>query len=96
MKKVIISKENSSFIDVNSVTNEDIVGMEWRSGHRSLIIELEFNSYVGLSKDTIIDSWSKPSKKEYILEANRQEAQAFVFDNYSDAYKWLSESERYL
>ncbi len=87
MKTVIFEKEKIYFEEVN---NDSIVGIQWKYGNRSLIIKTE-KGYTGISDDDISKNWLKPSKLELIETAKEIDADFFVFDSHSEAFRWLGE-----
>lgn len=88
MKKVVFEPETT--INLKEVNNDSIVGIQWKYGNRSLVIKTE-NGYTGISDDDISKNWLKPNKLELIETAKEIDADIFVFDSHSEAFRWLGE-----
>ena len=91
MKPVVFEK-NTSTIDFEEINNEHIVGIQWSNGLR-IMIACSQNGYIGVSNDDIRYVWERRSKKEYIEEARKLGCSVYVFSDYSELFKWMSEYE---
>ena len=93
MKKVIFNS-NPSTINFEEINNESIVGIQWQSGVRTMVTKSQ-QGYIGVSNDNIYSVWDKPSKVSYIERARKSGCHVFVFENYSELFKWMSEADFY-
>lgn len=93
MKKVIFNLEQLDTVDVKDINDYSNIGIEWGNGVRSIVIKKEKGVFVGMSADSILNSWGSASKREYVERANKQKGEIFIFDTLRELYRWLSEAE---
>lgn len=93
MKQVVFEKSIST-IDFEKINNEHIVGIQWRNGRRTMVVNSE-KGYIGVSNDDIRYSWEERSKREYIEKARKEGCSVYVFSSYSELFKWMSEACSY-
>jgi hypothetical protein len=96
MKKVVVVKQESDVIDLSQITNDSIVGVKWRSGNKSFIIEVKRDEFACCEhkKLSFVNSWTTKTILEYVSSAiNDQGAKCFVFDTFKELYQWLAEDE---
>jgi len=91
MKKIIIGSIKTAHLD--SITNDDYVGIQWIGGERGWIMELAENRYVSLrvGYESVATCWERSSKKAYVSNALDQdnEVEAFVFNDWGELARWL-------
>ena len=91
MKKVVFNS-NPSTINFEEINNESIVGIQWQRGVRTMVTKSQ-QGYIGVSDDNAYSAWSEPSKIAYIKRARISGCHVFVFENYSELFKWMSEAD---
>lgn len=91
MKKVVFNS-NPSTINFEEINNDCIVGIQWNTGRRSMITKSQ-QGYIGVSDDNAYSAWGEPSKVSYIERAIKSDCHVFVFENYSELFKWMSEAD---
>lgn len=92
MKKVI-SDANLDIVKIEDISNDDIVGIQWLSGVRTMVIKRKENDYIGTSDNDIEDSWSQKSVKDYVMKTKIRGAEAYIFSSVKELFRWMSESE---
>lgn len=92
MKKVVFNT-NPDIIKIEDISNDSIVGIQWLSGIRTMVMKRNKNDYIGASDNNIQCSWSGESVKDYVMKAKSKGAEAYVFSNVKELFKWMSESE---
>lgn len=93
MKKVVFNS-NPSTINFEEINNDSLVGILWNTGRRAMIAKSS-KGFIGISDDNIYSAWDEPSKVKYIERARERGCQVFVFENYSELFKWMSEADFY-
>ena len=94
--KQVLKPQNIEFSTPDAITDDSIVGVQWRTGDKSYIIRQSNHTYVGIGgeqgeEDKIEESyWTCDSKREYAEEALEQNAKVFVFETYKELYKWMA------
>ena len=91
MKKVVFNS-NPSTINFEEINNESIVGIQWQSGVRTMIVCSQ-RGFMGVSDDDTRYAWEEVSKKAYIEKARKEGCSVYVFENYSELFKWMSEAD---
>ena len=94
MKKVILEK-NERVIRLEEITDDMIIGIEWKSGKKSFLLKNEDDETIAISlgeRDTI-GCWSKSSHFDYVKEviSSSTKNNAFVFDSPKELAQWLAE-----
>jgi hypothetical protein len=89
MKRVVnFDAEN---IDVTEVTDSSNVGIKWNNGSKNIVIKKNYEEFAAMClKDlSVAYSWTKPTKREFVKKALRQNPEVFVFDDKKQLITWL-------
>ena len=92
MKKVVRQYDLESKVSIEDINDKSIVGIVWRGGQRSFVIESGPGSFCAMDSHhfSLNHSWKKPSKKEYVDSAMNQNPEGvYIFDTYKELYEWL-------
>jgi len=93
MKKVVRNVVVESIVDINEITNDSYVGILWKGGGKSIVINYGGGIYEGVSGSVkeLSSLWSKDSKKEYVDDAlNQGGSTAYIFDNKTELLTWIN------
>ena len=94
MRKVV--KNASDLIDINEINDHSIIGIQWASGVRCIIIHNRNNKFYGLNNDCYCpstrSSYEKNTKLEYIenIFEHHDGSSVFVFESTMELLKWFS------
>ena len=95
MRLVIPERTPSAFIYVNEITDESIIGVEWGSGRRVMIVEDDNGSFRALGRRLSIRyTHCYYSKKECVkgaLEGER--GTVYEFTTPEELFEWISEGK---
>ena len=93
MKKIVKRLDFETITEVAYITNSSIVAIKWSDSAVSIPIQSESEAFHGVSYKglSLLNTWMRPSKKEYVEAAlNQSGAKAFEFDSYKELYEWLA------
>ena len=94
MKKVVRNVVVESVVDINEITNDSYVGILWKGGGKSVVINFGGGKYLGISGSSIqwSEAWSKDSKKEYVDSALDQTGSTvYIFDSKGELLTWRND-----
>lgn len=92
--KQIVSTTKQITLDV--IGNKSIVGVQFKSGVKVMIIETQSEEFTGLANDSLSlnGNWNAASKKEYIENAfNQNGSKAYLFDTKEELINWFATKE---
>jgi hypothetical protein len=93
--KEIVTKFSEKVL-VENIDNSSIVGIQWGSSNKSLVIEARDGGFTGLgncsSRLSLSSCWVADTQKEYVERSlgQRMEVKAFEFETVTAALKWFS------
>jgi hypothetical protein len=93
MKKILKSLDFEEVTDVAYITDSSIVAIKWFDSAVSIPIQSEHNLFhgVGYNSLSLLNTWTRSSKKEYVKAAlNQKGTEAFEFNSYKELYEWLA------
>jgi glycosidase len=93
MRKVLTEKVLETYID--EITNDTIVGIDWGSGTKCMVIKDHEGNYRALGNSKADFNLSSPRYRksviEYVKSALEQKGStAFVFDSAKELFEWMS------
>lgn len=89
MKRVVnFDAEN---IDITEVTDSSNVGIKWNNGSKNIVVKKDEDEFAAMSlKDlSVAYYWTRPTKREFVRRALRQNPEVFVFDDKKQLITWL-------
>lgn len=91
MRKVVNFDNNTDIVDVNTITDSSSVGIKWENGRKNIIVKKNDNEFSGmdLSHLSLSYAWTRPTKREYIIQALRQNPEVFVFASKEELLIWF-------
>jgi hypothetical protein len=91
MRRVIDFDTELSVVGVCTITDSSSVGIKWENGRKNIIIKKNENEYAGIDPTHLSASyaWTKPTKKEYVIQALRQNPEVFVFASKKELLTWF-------
>ena len=91
MRKVVNFDNNTDIVDVNTITDSSSVGIKWENGRKNIIVKKNDNEFgaMDLSHLSLAYAWTKPTKREYIIQALRQNPEVFVFASKEELLIWF-------
>ena len=93
MKKILKRLDFEEVTEVTYITDSSIVAIKWFDSAVSIPIQSERSLFHGVSYNSLslLSTWTRPSKKEYVEAALDQPgAKAFEFNSYKELYEWLA------
>lgn len=90
MKKVINFDENKDIIDVNNINDYDSIGIKWSNDRKIMVIQMDEENFAGVSAHSLDASytWRTKTKREYVVQALKQGAEVFKFENQKALLIW--------
>jgi hypothetical protein len=91
MRKVVNFDNNTDIVDVNTITDSSSVGVKWENGRKNIIVKKNDNEFgaMDLSHLSLSYAWTRPTKREYIIQALRQNPEVFVFATKEELLTWF-------
>jgi hypothetical protein len=91
MKKVVKAVEYVDIVDINTINDKSNVGIKWSNDRKSIIIKENENEFAGMDFNdfSLTYSWTKPSKREYVVQTLKQDGEVFVFDSKEELLTWF-------
>ena len=91
MRRVVSFYESLDIVDVNTITDNNNVGVKWENGRKNIIVKKNDNEFgaMNLNHLSLSYAWTKPTKREYIIQALRQNPEVFVFASKEELLKWF-------
>ena len=92
MKKVV-KNQQCDVINLSDVTNESIVGVQWKDGEKSFIVKLKSEKFAACGSTDLClgDAWHRTSVEKYLEKTISMGATPFVFDTLKELYQWMAE-----
>ena len=94
MRRIVI--EQGPTVSLNEVDNKSIVGIQWESGRKSMIINTH-NGFCSIANDyypNICNVWYADSMIDYVKSAlsqgNNTNSRAYAFNNTKELCEWMS------
>lgn len=88
MKRVVhFDAEN---IDITEVIDISNVGIKWNNGSKNIVIRKNEEEFAAMSPKhlSVACSWTRPTKREFVRQALRQNPDVFVFDSEKELLIW--------
>ena len=94
MKQVVY--ETPTVVGLSEITNHSIVGIQWKSGSRVMLIETDAAKFAGVGLSlTTCGKKAVRSKKEFVEGAMSQgDVTAFVFETPYELLEWMTDCTR--
>ena len=91
MRRVVSFDNNTDIVDVNTITDSSSVGVKWENGRKNIIVKKNDNEFgaMDLNHLSLSYAWTKPTKREYIIQALRQQPEVFVFASQKELLIWF-------
>ena len=89
MKRVVnFDAEN---IDITEIIDSSNVGIKWVDGRKNIVIKKNDEEFVAMSPTdlSVAYSWAKPTKREFVRQAFRQNPEIFVFATKEELLTWF-------
>lgn len=94
MKRVIKSLLKTKTIELNKITNESFVGIQWSSGKKSWITQTDNEQFKGIyiGDQYLAGCWARSTKREYVENAMEQTGtEVYVFEDKNELLTFLLE-----
>ena len=88
MKRVVhFDAEN---IDITEVVDASNVGIKWNNGHKNIVVKKDEEEFAAMSLEhlNVAFSWTRPTKREFVRQALRQNPEVFVFNSKKELLIW--------
>ena len=94
MKQVVY--ETPKVVGLSEITNHSIVGIQWKSGSRVMLIETDAGKFAGVGLSlTTCGKKAIRSKKEFVEDAMSQgDVTVFVFETPFELLEWMADRTR--
>lgn len=91
MKRVLNFENSVDIVDISTITDNSNIGIKWNGGHKNIIVMKNDGEFVGMADDSlsVAYSWAKKTKREYIIQALKQEPEVFVFESKKELLTWF-------
>ena len=91
MKRVLNFENSVDIVDISTITDNSNVGIKWNAGRKNIIVMKNDGEFVGMADDSlsVAYSWAKKTKREYIIQALKQEPEVFVFESKKELLIWF-------
>lgn len=89
MKKIVQAQART--IDINSITNRSIIGIDWQEQGKTFLIATS-EGYKPLDIFlSVAHSWCKGSVQKAVEDTLRLGGNAYLFDTKEELFEWLGE-----
>jgi GMP synthase-like glutamine amidotransferase len=92
MRKVVKSLPKTKTIELNKITNESFVGIQWSDGKKIWITQTNNEQFKGIciGDQYLAGHWARSTKREYVENAMEQTGiEVYVFENKDELLTFL-------
>ena len=92
MKKIILEPKERQEIYLDDINNMSIVGIEFKSGNKGIVIVDEGMVYLCTNNGELIPSTFFDSKYQYLKNLIKNNiSNAYTFNTVKECFKWMGE-----